>query len=71
MFPLQNPRSTLFADFHPLGAAPSSHNEEIIFYNVHYKIGNGLNYLSLQGLPFLWNMVMGLIKESGHYSYTC
>ena len=27
------------------------------FYNVHYEIRNGLNYLTLQGLPFLWNIL--------------
>ena len=56
MFLLQNPRSALSANLHSLRAAPSSHNEETIFYNVHYEIRNGLNYLTLQGLPFLWNI---------------
>ena len=47
----------LFCQSPLLRAAPSSHNEETIFYNVHYEIRNGLNYLTLQGLPFLWNIL--------------
>lgn len=54
--PSAKPGESSFCGFPPPRAAPSSRNEEIIFYNVHYEIGNGLNYLSLQGLPFIWNI---------------
>ena len=54
--PSAKPEENSLLGVPPPFAAPFPHNEEIIFYNVRYKRGNGLNYLSLRGLPFLWNI---------------